>query len=462
MFLVLNMPPIDLMRRAAFYFVAAVGILQVIVSNCMISGCALMGKDVLDGFFNFGVQKDQLSLVVLLAIGIVIVITSLLGNATIKETRSKFKFFNLLLIALIGMNSLVMVRDVFSLYVFIEVVAVSSFIMIAMKMDEEALEGAFKYIIMSIVATMMMLFGVGLFLISCGGTHFTIIEQSVRQDPGNILSKIAMGLFMCGLFVKSGIVPFHGWLPDAYSKAPSAASVLLAGIITKVSGVYVVIRMAMMFSPEPKIGKVLMFVGALSILIGAIAALTQSDFKRMLAYSSISQVGYIILAAGCGTGLAIVGAVFHFFNHAIFKTLLFVNAASLEESTGSVDMDRMGGLAHNLPAAGITSMIGFLSTAGIPPLAGFWSKLIIIIALWQAKNYGYAVLAVLASVITLGYLLSMQRRVFFGKPKPEFKDIKKENPGIVLAEIILAVITIAGGLMFPFLMEHLFLPLAKI
>jgi len=205
----------------------------------------------------------------------------------------------------------------------------------------------------------------------------------------------------------------------------------------------------------------LLFVGAISIVLGALAALGQSDFKRMLAYSSISQVGYIIIGLGCGTPLGIFGAIFHLLNHAVFKTLLFVNSAAVEKETGTTDMDKMSGLAEKMPLTGITSVLAVLSTAGIPPLSGFWSKLIIIMALWISGYRIFAVIAVTASVITLAYFLSLQRRVFWGKLGKEFNNIKE--PGFMLAfpALVLAFIIVAVGILFPYL-AHEFINLKEL
>ncbi len=205
-----------------------------------------------------------------------------------------------------------------------------------------------------------------------------------------------------------------------------------------------------------------MLVGAISIVVGALAALKQTDMKWILAYSSISQIGYIVLALGCGTKLAIAAAILHLFNHSIFKSLLFVNAAAVEQSTGTTDMGRLGGLGSRMPYTSTTSVIGLLSTAGIPPLAGFWSKLVIIIALWQAQQYGYAVLAALLSVVTLGYLLIMQRHVFFGKTAEHLMSTREARTGVVLASVVLAAITIVVGVLFPWIIGTFLFPLSGI
>jgi multicomponent Na+:H+ antiporter subunit D len=216
------------------------------------------------------------------------------------------------------------------------------------------------------------------------------------------------------------------------------------------------------FGYNPSVNQILMFIGTVSIVVGALAALGQSNFKRMLAYSSISQIGYIIVGLGTGTALGMIGAAFHFFNHAIFKSLLFVNSAAVEEATGTVDMERLGGLSDRMPVTGTTSVVGLLSACGIPPLAGFWSKLIIIVALWQAGDVAYAAIAVLASALTLAYLLSMQRRVFFGKLAQGLEEIRESCPTVQTAAIALALITLGVGIFFPFMFNNLISPVKDI
>jgi multicomponent Na+:H+ antiporter subunit D len=238
--------------------------------------------------------------------------------------------------------------------------------------------------------------------------------------------------------------------------------VLLAGIVTKVCGIYAMIRLATsVFPPNAAVNQVLMLLGAVSIVVGAVLALRQTDMKRLLAYSSISQVGYIVLGLGCGTPLAWAGAIFHLFNHTVFKSLLFVNSAAVERRTGTTDMSRLGQLGSAMPLTNLTSVLAALSTAGIPPLAGFWSKLLIILALWQAgvkqgqaMYFVYAAVAVLFSVVTLGYLLSLQRKVFFGKTPENLELLGAAKPSgwISTPELILAAVTLAAGLLAPLLL----------
>jgi proton-translocating NADH-quinone oxidoreductase chain M len=454
----LNLPPRSMTRGISFWLALILFAFQGWVVFFPPAGFLESQAIALGSLFTMNLVVDKLSLILILSIGIVAFSALLVGECTIKDRNLKFNFINLLLISVAGMNGIVMVQDLFTLYVFIEIVAVSSYIMIALYKDGEALEGAFKYILLSAIATIMMLSSVSLLMLTTGSTSFMAVSSSLKNGV-SFLSMIAVVIFVCGLFIKGGLVPFHGWLPDAYSSAPSAVSVLLAGIVTKTTGIYTIIRLLNdVFGYTDEIKAVLLFVGAVSILVGALAALGQKDFKRMLAYSSISQVGYIILSLGTGTPMGIAGAVFHLFNHSIFKTQLFVNAAAVEEEAGTRDMDKVGGLSYRMPITGATSVIGLLSTAGIPPLAGFWSKFLIILALWMSGNEVYAVIAVAASLLTLAYFLSMQRRVFFGELARGCENVKEANMGIVVPEVVLALATIGFGVFFQFILDKFLLP----
>ena len=414
--------------------------------------------------FRTSFPVDGLAQTMLLAIGVVGICTTLVAAYTsVGKTESKLRLGNLLLILLAGMNGIILVHDLFALYVFLEITAVASFVTIVLDDTADGFEGAFKYMILSAVATALLLGSIALLYLSAGSTGFEAVAKALQGTGGGAVAKVAVGLFLAGLAVKGGIVPFHGWLPDAYSAAPASVSVLLAGIVTKVSGVYTVVRLAKeVFGYTDSVKSVMLVVGLLSIVVGAVVALAQKDYKRMLAYSSISQVGYIILGVGAGSVLGFAGAVFHIFNHAIFKSLLFVNSAAVEQQTGTRNMDELGGISAKMPVTGFTSVLAMLSTAGIPPLSGFWSKLFIILAVWKAGHEGYAAAAILASLLTLAYFLSMQRRVFFGKPSPACNDLKEAGPFALLPALMLAAITVGLGLAAPWLFDTFLVPVGSI
>ena len=357
---------------------------------------------------------------------------------------------SLLLACMIGMSGVVMAGDLLTVYIFLEVTAVSCFILIAVDQKIEALGGAFKYYILSGLATFAMLIANALVFIKVGSLKFA--EISAALTDGGLSLKLAMALFVVALCVKAGVAPFHGWLPDAHASAPNAVSVLLSGVVIKVAGAYLTIRlMDEVFAELPVASLALMTLGAFSIAVGAFGAIAQTDMKRVLAFSSVSQMGYIVLAAGLGTKLALMGAVVHIVNHAMFKSLLFVNAAAVKEQTGTTELAKLGGLTERMPVTGWTSVIGLLSAAGLPPTSGFWSKLLIIMGLFMAGQWVFAAIALVMSVVTLAYLLMLQRNVFFGQLRAGLEELQEARKGLSITALTLAVMTTVIGLAFPIL-----------
>ncbi len=411
--------------------------------------------------FRYRFPVDSISLVMFLCIGIVGLCAALVAQYSLgRELR--FRFSNLLFLIVAGMNGVTMVRDLFTLYVFLEITAIASFIFISMESQGNGYEGAFKYMILSAVATALLLAGLALLFIVAGETSFEVVRSALDLGRAEPMVHLAMALFLGGLAIKAGVIPFHGWVPDAYTSAPAAVSVMLGGIITKIAGVYTFIRLIdAVFGYLPPVQNTLFFLGLVSIVGGALLALVQKDFKRMLAYSSISQVGYIFLGLGSATALGLAGAVFHFFNHSIFKSLLFVNAAAVESQSGTREMNKLGGIGKKMPVTGATAVLGMLSAAGLPPLSGFWSKLVIVMAVWNAGFRTYAAIAVMASLLTLAYFLTMQRKVFFGPLETDYLNLKEANFWCLFPALMLAAITLALGVAGPWLFETFLMPVGS-
>jgi multicomponent Na+:H+ antiporter subunit D len=413
-----------------------------------------------------GATSDRLDEAMLLTIGLVTVVASIVGQTHFDDDIDSFNFQNLLLLLVASMNGVVLTHDLFTLYVFLEATAIVSFVLIAVKKDLRGLEGSFKYIIFTSFATMLLLSGIALLLLSVGTLNMNALVTAMAASAhGGLYVKLGLGLFLVGLLIKSGLVPFHAWVPDAYASAPAPSAVLLGGIITKIAGVYVIIRWIDLSSAMGETGRplwtLLLTAGVVSMIIGGLLALVQTDMNRMLAYSSISQIGYILLALGAHSKLGVAAAIFHFFNHAVLKSLLFVNSAALESQTGSRDMEQSAGLGNRMPWTSVTSVIGSMSTAGIPPLSGFWSKLLIIIALWLAGYKWLAIIATLASLLTLAYFLRLQRKLFFGHAPADSK-VTEAKIGYVIPAVVLALITVGLGVGFPFVIDSILVPVKEI
>jgi multicomponent Na+:H+ antiporter subunit D len=392
---------------------------------------------------------DGFSLLMLVAVALVGLAASLFSIHYMEHYGAKANYYALYLVMIAGMNGLILSRDLFSVYIFLEVAAVASYALVAFGLNHEELEAAFKYLMLSVVASAFLVVGIALVFGMTGHLDFAAVAGALRElNPGAIMA-VASAFFLLGFGLKAALIPFHAWLPDAHPSAPAPISAVLSGLLIKVSGVYAMARIFLnVFGLTPALSSVLMALGALSMVVAAFLALGQKDMKRMLAYSSISQVGYVVLGIGIGTPLGLVGGLFHLFNHALAKGLLFLTSGSVQQATGTRDLDEMGGLARRMPVTAATNLIGSLSIAGVPPLSGFWSKLIIIIALVQARHPVYAVIAVLASVLTLWYYLLIQRKAFFGQLNEKWAAVKEAPFWMTAATVLLAVLCLGIGILF--------------
>ncbi len=399
---------------------------------------------------------DSLSLVMLFCIGMVTIVSVLVAKQTVHDRKRAY--VNLLMTLILGMNGMVLVTDLFSLYVFLEVVGLSSFILIAMFKTDTGLEGAFKYLVMSVMATVFMLTGLAFIFMQTGSLQYKHVGMNVlrfQSHSQSVLIYAALILLISGFAIKTGAVPFHSWLPDAHQSANTAISILLSGIVIKVAGIYGFIVLVDLFNEVPAINMTVAVIGTVSIITGALLAMQQNHFKRIVAYSSVSQVGYILLGISTGSTLGLLGTVVHIFNHATFKSALFSNAAALHEQVGSLDINEMGGLEKRMPVTAFSSVTAFLSTTGIPPFAGFWSKLLIIMALWKSNMQVFAGIALVASIFTAAYFLRIQKKVFFGKLPDKYENLTEVKGTVKFAEIMLSVVTILTGVFFPLALLYL-------
>jgi multicomponent Na+:H+ antiporter subunit D len=412
---------------------------------------------------NITLVLDGFSVFMLLTVSLVSFAVVLYSINYMEHDKAKPAFYALLLVMIAGMNGLILSNDLFTMYLFLEVAAIASYGLIAFGLQQDELEASLKYLLLSAVATACILLSIAILFGLTGSLQLSGIAAGVSALGDRGLIGFCTALFIMGFGLKAAIVPFHAWLPDAHSSAPAPISAMLSGVLIKVSGVYALVRVSYaVFGVTPAIGQALMILGIVSILVGAFLALGQNDVKRMLAYSSISQVGYIILGFGAATPLGILGAVFHIINHAVAKGMLFLNAGALESATGTRELDKMGGLAKRMPVTAGTSVVGSLAIAGVPPLNGFWSKLLILLGLFQARQYLLALIAILAGILTLWYYLILQRQAFFGRLNETWKDIREAPFWMSAAVVLLAAVCILVGLLFPLILANWIQPAVDI
>ncbi|MDP4132512.1 MAG: proton-conducting transporter membrane subunit [Bacillota bacterium] len=440
---------------ALLQMIAAVFAFYIMDANQMLNfDFSVFGSSKITGIELFDI--NPVSLVFLFCIGMVAFVSVMISIRTIDVKKGSY--VNLLMTLLIGMNGMVMVSDLFSLYVFLDVIGISSFVMIAMFRSRKGLEGSIKYLIISEIASIFILMGLSFISMKTGSLSFKDIGRNLLTNTfelQTILIYAAIILMIAGFSIKAGIVPFHSWLPDAHQSADTSISVLLSGIVIKIAGIYGIYVLTNIFGGIKAYQVSLAGLGIISVVVGALLAACQSHFKRIVAYSSVSQMGYILLGLSTGSTLGIVGAVAHVFSHAAFKSTLFTNAAAIHEQTGTLEIDEMGGLQSRMPVTAFSSTIAFLSTAGIPPFAGFWSKLLIVMALWGSGNQILAGFALCASILTSAYFLRLQKKVFFGKTPEHLSSVTEVTGSIKFAEILLTAVTCIVGVLFPLIIIFL-------
>ena len=325
-----------------------------------------------------------------------------------------------------GMNGVILTGDFFNLFVFLEIASIASYALVAFGVEAEELEASFKYLILGGVSSVIILFGIALLYSATGTLNMAHMSMILKNGVDKNLLLFIFALFIMGFGLKSAMVPFHAWLPDAHPSAPAPISAMLSGLIIKALGIYALIRIFfIVLGILPIIKTVLMVLGALSMVIGVFLAVGQWDFKRLLAYHSISQMGYVMVGIGLATPLGILGGLFHLLNHAVFKSLLFLCSGAFEYATGTRQLKELGGLIKKMPWTGASCSTAALSISGVPPFNGFWSKLIIIVALFQAKMYLLAVITVFVSFMTLISFIKVQRYALFWQPSGAFGRYKR-------------------------------------
>lgn len=391
---------------------------------------------------------DGLSVLMLVAVNLVCCLVLIYSLSYMVKYTDKWNYQALFMLMIAGLNGVILSADIFNLYVFLEVASLSGYVLVGFSTEAEALEASFRYTIMGALASVFILLGIAILYSFTSTLNMADISLALIARPAGALLGFVSVLFLTGFGLKAAIVPFHAWLPDAHSSAPSPVSAVLSGVVIKTLGVYALVRIFFnVLGISGNLLYCLMVLGLISMVVGAFLAVAQNDIKRMLAYSSISQIGYIIFALGIGSPLAILGGLFHLFNHAFFKSLLFLNAGAIEHVTCTRDLSKLKGLNKNLPVTGATALIGSMSISGVPPFAGFWSKLIIIIAAVESGHPVFALIAVIISIVTLVYYLKFLSGVFFGKIESTFSRIKEVPLTMKIPMVTLAVICALGGIL---------------
>ncbi len=394
---------------------------------------------------DFGAILDPLSVLMLLVVtgvGSAIFIYSL---GYMKDDPSFPRFFACLALFAFSMIGIVLANNFIQLFMFWELVGLSSYLLIGFWYEKpSAADAGVKAFVVNRVADFGFLCGIILLWsvsdLGAGRSFlFSHLSAVVPHLDKELLHWIALLIF-CGVVGKSAQIPLHVWLPDAM-EGPTPVSALIHAATMVAAGIYLLSRVFFLFEPMPNVLSVVAHVGAITAFLAATLAVTENDIKKILAYSTISQLGYMVLALGLGGNVA---GMYHLTTHAFFKALLFLGAGSVIHALHEQDIWRMGGLLKQMPVTGITFLIGTLALCGIFPLSGFWSKDEILLLAVSHNLFLYG-LATLTAGLTAFYMGRLCWIAFFGDPRSSSHPARESPKVMTLPLVFLAILSVVGG-----------------
>ena len=362
---------------------------------------------------------DGLSALMLLLLGFVTLVVGVYSKRSVlKEIPTReVPFYSIYLLLVGGLTGLVSTADMFNLYVFLEITSLTSYALVSIG-GGAAVVSAFRYVILGTVGAAFYLLAVAYLYSVTGSLNMADLAVILPDLYDSNAVLVGFAFFVIGISTKMALFPMHAWLPGAYSNAPSAVSALIAATTTKVAA-YVLIRI-MFFVFEPTfsvdlfpVTALLGWLGAIAMVVGSVMAIAQTDLKRILAYSSVAQIGYIVLGIGLANGAGFTGSVLHLVNHAFMKGGLFLVAGAIVYQTGLRDIRDFSNLSVKMPWTTGAFVVCAFAMIGIPPAGGFFSKLYLILGAVDAGKWVFVVVIVLSSVLALAYLMNVVRYMYF-------------------------------------------------
>jgi len=360
-------------------------------------------------------------------------------------------YYSLLLFLIAAVIGVAFAGDLLTLFVFYELMGVTSYSLVAFyKEKAEPIEAAIKYLIMGAIGSAVILYAFSLIYGLTGTLNIAYVANYFRSAAPQPFSYVILILLIGGFGVKAAIVPMHSWLIDAHPSAPSGISAMLSGVVIK-GGLYAMIRTTVLFFPVSTYmwNYLLATIAIVTIFLANIIAIVQKDLKRLLAYSSIFNIGLIVLAFSLGTEFGLAAGIFHILNHGIMKGLAFMCAGVILHTIGTRNLDEMKGIARKMPVTGVLFAIALLGLAGVPPLSGFMSKFLIIFSAVQLSNtYGYllAAIALINSIFATLYYAKVIKVIWMDEPGENVANVHEASWVMVLPLALLALLIVIVGI----------------
>lgn len=455
----------DRQFQAMISFIGAIGLLIAAINlfgRVLNNGIITMNVGNWPAPFGITLVADLFSAIMVLIAGFIGFSVSIYALVNIDQERQALGYHPLYHVLLAGICGSFLTGDIFNLYVWFEVMLISSFVLLALGGERPQLEGAIKYVTMNLMASAIFLTAAGI-LYGAAGT-LNMADLAIRlngSDPlisDGLENALAM-MFLVAFGIKGALFPLFGWLPAAYHTPPTAVSSIFAGLLTKV-GVYAIIRVfTLIFTRD--IGythhNVLLIIAGLTMTVGVLGAASQDQFRRILAFHSISQIGYMVMGLALYSPLALAGAILYMVHHSIVKTNLFLISGLVHWMRGARELKKLGGLYQRFPGVSLLFLVAALSLAGMPPLSGFWAKFTLIQAGLNDGRYLIVATALAVGLMTLYSMTKIWAKAFW-KPEPPGTDypVPTDRIGwmLRLAPIILLVVaTTAVGIFIEPIMD---------
>ncbi|SDK95789.1 complex I subunit 5 family protein [Natronincola ferrireducens] len=440
------------------------------------------------GLFGYGLHfhVDMLSFIMAATAGILWFLVSIYAHDYMPIEQHRNRFYLWMSITYGGILGTVMAGDLLTMFLFFELMTFSSYMLVAHNQSKESILAGDSYIYMGVVGGLCILLGMILLITQTNTLHFVPLAAALKELGG--MKYLITGLFVFGFGIKAGMLPLHIWLPKAHPVAPTPASALLSGILIKV-GAYGILRVATsilvpsideiigykdpLWEVSQKLGVLIIWLGIITMVVGVFMALQQSNMKKMLAYHSISQMGYIIMGIGVAAYLGYKGAmgfsgsIYHIINHALFKALLFMAVGLVYLRTHELDMYKLGGLWRKMPFTAFVTIIAALGITGMPGFNGFASKSILHHAIIEAYEYGhpsFRYAEMIFTVVSAGTVCSFIKLfsyVFLGKCPEKYEKIDGEKGMMDMAMAGLAMLIIAVGQAPNYILNQFIIPAAR-
>jgi multicomponent Na+:H+ antiporter subunit D len=431
---------------ATAYFIVAV----VLLREVMQEGYIVLQMGNWAAPFGITLVADVLSATMILLTGIVGFAAALYSMASVPNEHIRFGYFSLLQLLLAGVSGAFLTGDIFNLFVWFEVMLLASFGLLTLGGERNQMEGAIKYVTINLFSSAIFLSAIGLLYGTAGTLNIADLSVKLAGVEEQGLVNVLALMFMVSFGIKAGAFPLFFWLPASYHTPLVAVSAVFAGLLTKV-GVYALYRFfSVIFIGDIQYTHtIILWVGILTMLTGVLGAAAQFEFRRILSFHIISQIGYMLIAFAIFTPLAIIGGVFYIAHHIIVKTNLFLISGLTYQLSGTHELKAMGGFYRQRPWLALVFLIPALSLAGLPPLSGFFAKYIVIKAGVEAGSWWAVGFGLLVGLLTLFSMIKIWAEVFWKRPPETDSPIDlsgKLSPWMLAPVILLSVITVGIGL----------------